>query len=190
MNKKWIVLLTALILSISTYWSLSFASEAQPDVPDDKIENDDGVNGVKEEVENVVEEEFDVNDYLTSIFINKGITIGFSKEELFAEHGTPESKGMYEGGHFFDYDFLTYFVNPDTEKVVAIALSGDGVSTEDWVEVEGELADKLKVEGMNEMEGLWMEIYDWMDYDIMIERESADAPPYYIWLMEDGLFTE
>ncbi|MCD8510325.1 MAG: hypothetical protein LRY73_11000 [Bacillus sp. (in: Bacteria)] len=131
-----------------------------------------------------------VDEYIASLFIKGNIHIGDSKEELLEKHGTPQSEGMYEGGEFFDYGTLTYFVNPESNKINAIARVGDELDLDDWRLAEKELASSLKMEGMNEMEGLWMEIYDWGSYDIMIERENAEADPYYIWLMEDGLFTE
>ncbi|MDQ0253895.1 hypothetical protein J2S74_001267 [Evansella vedderi] len=171
MKKQWIFIFIVIILSISTYWPLSFASDTDSQSNEDSTE--DGVFS-----------------YIHDLFITDGIDIGSEKSDLIEAFGLPETEGMYEGGEFYDYGNRTYFVNPDTEKVNAIALPGDALNMDEWEKAEEALYSSIKLEGMNEMEGLWMEIYDWESYDIMIEREEEEAPPFYIWLTEDSLFTE
>lgn len=189
MNKQWILIITALILSVSTYWSLSFASDTSyTETMDISEENATGdtLGNSREELE-VYEE---TSSYIYDMFIIEDIYIGSTKSKLLEVFGEPETEGMYEGGHFYDYGTRTYFVNPETEKVNAIAIEGTVLDVDKWDLVEDSLTSSIKFEGMNEMEGLWMEIYDWKSYDIMVEREGEKAPPFYIWLTEDGLFTE
>lgn len=215
--KKWIIVFTALILIASTYWSLSFASDTdldsnngdgiisqgdadenseseaastEEDVQPSDESNVDGNGKDYDSVDGEKSVEMDVDDFITALFIHGDIQIGDTKDMLLEKHGPPEAEGMYEGGEFLDYGKLTYFVNPDTNKINAIAVPGEELDIDKWNVVEEALVTSLKMEGMNEMEGLWMEIYDWGTYDIMVEREAEDAAPYYIWLMDDGLFTE
>ncbi|ADU30938.1 hypothetical protein [Evansella cellulosilytica] len=184
--KKITVLVIAIILFISTYFSLTYAADS--DQTTGKVENNELVDNLIED--NIDPNEEIVSSYLHAIFVEEDIHIGSTKSDVESTFGIADDEGMYEGGHFLDYGKRTYFVNPETSNVNAIAITAEQVDDEKWELVEEALKKDLKLEGMNMMEGLWMEIYDWKNYDIMIEREEEEAAPFYIWLTEDSLFTQ
>ncbi|SDY78984.1 hypothetical protein SAMN05421736_103309 [Evansella caseinilytica] len=190
-----IIVITAIILTATTYWSFSFASESretaqksEQQAVDNQAETKPPAAGNLRRSEAEAES---ADSYITSLFFTDNLAIGDTKAKLLDTAGEPGEQGMYEGGYFFAYEKATYFVNPDTGRISAIAVSGDIVDAdaEQWAEAEAMLSDDLVLAGFNEMDGLWMEIYNWNEFDIMIERVSEDAAPFYIWLTEDKLFT-
>ncbi|MFA9557279.1 hypothetical protein ACERII_08255 [Evansella sp. AB-rgal1] len=206
-NIKWIISASALFLFISAYYSFSFAAEETPNSQANENEKLDFLvdkkqvnssNDKRMEVitlsnsdndDKALEQNKSTTDF-ASIFIEKEIGLGDVRKKLLDVFGEPLEEGMYEGGHFYDYGDKTYFVNPETEQINAIAVPGEKIPENVWLELEESLKDSLKLEGMNEMDGLWMEIYDWKEYDILVERIEEGSSPIYIWLLEDSLFTE
>ncbi|WP_078430595.1 DUF4309 domain-containing protein [Alkalihalobacterium alkalinitrilicum] len=106
--------------------------------------------------------------------------IGTNKDEILSKRGTAIDTGYYEGGQFFRYDDATFFINPETNQLVAIALS-----TED----EDLDASKLKkalgtpdVSERNEMEDLWMYEYYLDQYSLMFEADEENGNILFAWL--------
>ncbi|MBU9720523.1 MULTISPECIES: hypothetical protein [Bacillaceae] len=171
---KWIFILTTFFL-VTVVWSLSYAHLSKATIEE------------KNEDLSIVQKEAPMH-MITELFLSKNIQIGSHEEELYQELGEPLETGMYNGGYYFAYDILTYFVNPDSEKVNAMAFPGEALDLAEWQQVEAEIQHDLKYTGLNEMDGLWNEIYDWEEYDLMIERDTKEEGPMYLWLMEDSLF--
>ncbi|MDG5789502.1 hypothetical protein QA612_18750 [Evansella sp. AB-P1] len=204
-NRNWIMLIIlGVIISITTYYSFSYASSTETPKQHEYnslpmiSEGEDWQNNEKElSNTNIIpvsnktyEDESDEQDYMEATFIDKEVQIGDGKDVLLKVQGEPNERGMYQGGYYFDYGMRTYFVNPETEKINAIAVPKKYLNMDKWKESEKSLLPDLKLEGLNEMDGLWMEIYDWREYDVMIEREQKGDEPFCVWLLEDSLFTD
>ncbi|MBU9710263.1 hypothetical protein [Evansella tamaricis] len=191
-QSKWIIIFIV-IFSVTTYWSLTYASHdtdghlALVDRENNETENKNPVPVGEEEID---QDDNPVPSYLEELFFQNDVRIGSQKEELFSEMGVPLDEGMYNGGYYYSYDTLTYFVNPDTDQINAMAYPGEALDEVRWKAEEEVLEENLKFAGENEMDGIWMEIYDWNQYDVMIERIKAGDSPFYIWLMEDSLFLD
>ncbi|OLO40700.1 hypothetical protein BTR23_04285 [Alkalihalophilus pseudofirmus] len=106
--------------------------------------------------------------------------IGTNKDEILSKRGTAIDTGYYEGGQFFRYDDATFFINPETNQLVAIALSTEDDDLD---------ASKLKkalgtpdVSERNEMEDLWMYEYYLDQYSLMFEADEENGNILFAWL--------
>ena len=191
---KWFIVIILILFSIPTFWTLSFASGAGSLTNNNQSENNNSGEGTtytdKDNQINKKTEEDVVSEYIKEIFFRTNLKVGTSKEEVIDKLGEPIEEGMYEGGTLLDYAEITYFVNPETKRVNAIAVPAEKLELGKWKDVEPTLKDEMKVNGYNEMEELWMEIYNWKEYDLMVERKNEGASPHYLWITEDSLFTE
>lgn len=115
---------------------------------------------------------------------NVDLPLGTTKEELLAIRGTPLETGYYEGGEFFQYEDVTFFVNPETNRIVAIAMNiaDKQMSIKDLKRALG----TPDVSEENKMEGLWMLEYHLGKNILMFESRDNDPKSIveYVWLRE------
>ncbi|WP_227935641.1 DUF4309 domain-containing protein [Alkalihalobacillus deserti] len=112
--------------------------------------------------------------------INK--KLGQSERELIEKLGRPVSEGNYEGGTFLQYKDITYFFNPDTKKNVAIVID---IKREQLTDEE--LKRKLGTPDQsefNEMDGVWMYVYELDEYELIFEASSEHSVLTHAWLKE------
>lgn len=110
------------------------------------------------------------------------LPLGTTREELLAARGEPISLGSYEGGNFYEYDDVTFFINPETDKVVAIAkpIKEMKLTMED---IKYQLGSP-DFEGMNEMDGLWMMEYEHNGKIVIFESWEEEGNVEFVWLRE------
>ncbi len=115
-------------------------------------------------------------------FVPVNQKLGESENEIRKRLGDPESKGNYEGGSYLQYSPITYFINLDTKKSVAIALEMEKkqLTIKDLKRTLG-TPDKSE---FNEMDGVWMYVYKLGAYELMFEAHSEHAVLTYVWLRE------
>ncbi len=189
-----------MIFALSTFWSFSYAAN-EVDTTELLVNENKTIVREKKNIhvelneENIKNKENTENEErhistVESVFFNEGVDIGDSQDKLYEVVGEPTEEGMYEGGIFADYGHTTFFMNPESKIINAIAIPAEEIKQETLAEIEASLQDHLIEESFNEMDNLWMELYNWNEYDIMIERIDEVSPPFYIWLTEDGLFTK
>ncbi|MDT8859209.1 DUF4309 domain-containing protein [Alkalihalobacillus sp. MEB130] len=129
------------------------------------------------------------SSFLTFSWIEKGyngifspidVKVDQSAEEIIEQFGEPSIKGNYEGGEFWEYKEATFFISPDTNRSVAIAIDiqTHQISSD---EMRRQLGTPDQSE-MNEMDGYWMFIYDLDEYHLMFEAESEEGLLSYAWL--------
>ncbi|WP_209123669.1 hypothetical protein [Alkalihalobacillus sp. BA299] len=108
--------------------------------------------------------------------------LGTEKDEILSKRGNAIETGYYEGGEYFRYDDATFFINPDTDRLVAIALS-----IEEY-DLNGTKLKKIlgtpDVSERNEMEGLWMYEYYLDKYTLMFEADNENGKILFAWLRE------
>ncbi|WP_096435616.1 hypothetical protein [Alteribacter populi] len=121
------------------------------------------------------------------LFNDTQANIGHSVESLQDQDRDVIEEGMYNGGQYYDYGDYTYFVNPETELINAIVIRGDEYD-EDWETFDKELADKQVESFHNEMDNLWIDIYEAGEGEIVVERIEPNGEPLYVWYTEEGLF--
>ncbi|UCZ51899.1 hypothetical protein LGQ02_13665 [Bacillus shivajii] len=203
MRKQWLwmVPLVIIILFFSTFLSFSYASnDTDPSILNvtekDLIERTTKIIDKKINEEKIKanrsasNKENKEQSYIEELFLQNNVDIGDSMDKLYSKMGNPNEEGMYEGGIYADYGKETFFINPDTNKINAIALPAEKIDEKFLSEVENSLKGNVIMEAFNEMENLWLEIYDWKSYNVMIERKEQKSSPIYIWLTEDSLFTQ
>lgn len=112
------------------------------------------------------------------------LQLGTTKEELVSKRGTPIDTGYYEGGEFYQYEDVTFFVNPETNTVVAIAMNiADKQTTiKDLKRALG----TPDVSEENKMEDLWMLEYRLGKNILMFESKDGDPNTIveFVWLRE------
>ncbi|WP_062048441.1 DUF4309 domain-containing protein [Bacillus sp. JCM 19034] len=136
-------------------------------------------------------EELNESEILTFDWIEKGYSgifaptndqLGETYDAIIKREGEPIETGYYEGGVYLQYGEVTYFINPETNKSVAIALQ---------IEDQGLTHKEMKkalgtpdISEMNEMDGYWMFCYDLNEYQLMFEAKSEKDTIEYVWLRE------
>ncbi|MFV8827529.1 hypothetical protein [Alkalihalobacterium sp. APHAB7] len=108
--------------------------------------------------------------------------LGTTKETILSGRGDAMDTGFYEGGEFFRYDDATFFINPETDRLVAIALSTEGYEL-DAAKLK-EVLGSPDVSERNEMEGLWMYEYYLDKYSLIFEAEEEGGKILFTWLRE------
>ncbi|MEB1809884.1 MAG: hypothetical protein LPK26_21755 [Bacillaceae bacterium] len=160
--------------------------------------NNSGYDSVDYDIEETIEKSGDAGTVfaadkpmINKDWIEKGLEghldhiefqLGTEKETILASRGDAIDTGFYEGGEFFRYDDATFFINPETDRLVAIALSTEGYEL-DAAKLKEEFGDP-DVSERNEMEGLWMFEYYLDKYSLMFEAEEEDGRILFAWLRE------
>ncbi|WP_216828161.1 hypothetical protein [Alkalihalobacterium elongatum] len=108
--------------------------------------------------------------------------LGTDKEQILLSRGEAIDTGYYEGGEYFRYEDVTFFINPETNRLVAIALSTEKYDL-DGKKLEETLGSP-NVSERNEMEGLWMYEYDLGKYSLMFEAKEEEGEILFVWLRE------
>lgn len=121
-------------------------------------------------------------DYINQEFTNFKISLGDSEEKIKELYGVPIETGYYEGGRFFDYEEVTFMVNPDTEKVVAIVKKER--KKEMYPHDVKTLLGEPDFEGMNDMDGFWLLSYTSSNKQLLFEFKSPDSAIEFIWYRE------
>ncbi len=131
------------------------------------------------------------NAYLSFSWIEKGYNgvfvpvnqkLGQTEREIKEVVGKPVSEGKYEGGFFLQYENVTYFINPKTKRNVAIALDINSKKLTE-VDLKRTLGTPDQSE-FNEMDGLWMYVYELDEYELMFEAPAEHAVLSHAWLRE------
>ncbi|GAE29896.1 DUF4309 domain-containing protein [Alkalihalobacillus hemicellulosilyticus] len=118
----------------------------------------------------------------SGIFAPTNDRLGETFEEITEREGEPIETGYYEGGVYLQFERVTFFINPETQRSVAIALQ-----IEEEALTEKELKKALgtpDISEMNQMDGYWMFSYDLDDYELMFEAKSKDDVIEFVWLRE------
>ncbi|WP_026690108.1 hypothetical protein [Alteribacter aurantiacus] len=122
------------------------------------------------------------------IFEEADVSLGDMKKDVRDIQDPLVDEGYYNGGHFFDYGTYTYFVDPESNQVNAIAVKGENINDIDVEQLTEELEGQNVFSGQNEMDHTWMEIYETNGKDIIIERDEKGGEPLVIWSTINGLF--
>ncbi len=116
------------------------------------------------------------------VFAPVQLDLGQSSEEISATFGPPLDQGSYEGGNYWNYGDLTLFINPMTDRSVAIALNiEDRQLTEEDLKRELGTPDRSE---LNNMDGYWMFVYELDQYELMFEAKSESETILYGWLIQ------
>ncbi|WP_148296801.1 hypothetical protein [Halalkalibacter akibai] len=129
------------------------------------------------------------NPFLSFSWIEKGYSgifapidteLGIGEMGIRNLLGQPTKEGYYEGGRFLDYSDRTFFINPETNKSVAMAIDVKSyhLKKDDLKRTLG-TPDESE---FNEMDGLWMFVYKLEDYELMFEAETEDGILSHAWL--------
>jgi hypothetical protein len=116
------------------------------------------------------------------VFSPLNTELGQTDMEIREQLGQPINEGSYEGGMFLEYQDATYFINPEIKKNVAIAINIEKYNLTD-VDLKRTLGTPDLSE-FNEMDGLWMYVYELDEYELMFEAEGEHAILQYTWLKE------
>lgn len=107
-----------------------------------------------------------------------------SREDLLQQRGIPIETGYYEGGEYYQYEDVTFFVNPETNLVVAIAMNiaDQQLMIKDIKRALG----TPDVSEENKMEDLWMLEYRLGKNILMFEAEDSEPTTIveFVWLRE------
>ncbi|RNA69819.1 hypothetical protein [Alteribacter keqinensis] len=122
------------------------------------------------------------------IFEEADVTLGESAQEVREIGDSLIEEGMYNGSYYFDYGTYTYFVDPESDEVNAIAIKAHEMNDTDWELFTSELAYTKVFSGENKMDNMWMDIYETSGGDIVIERSEENGEPEFVWLTVNGLF--
>lgn len=114
------------------------------------------------------------------IFAPVQLKIGQTNHEISASFGEPAERGSYEGGDYWQYGDITFFIDPETNRSVAIALNieKDQLTEED---LRRELGTPDRSE-LNAMDGYWMYVYELDEYELVFEAKSEHETILYAWL--------
>lgn len=116
------------------------------------------------------------------VFVPVNEKLGQSETTLRARLGKPISEGNYEGGLFLEYKDVTYFIDPETKKNVAIAIS---IKREKLTDLDLKRTIGTPDQSQfNEMDGVWMYVYELGDFELMFEAPSERAILSHAWLKE------
>lgn len=108
--------------------------------------------------------------------------LGTDKSTILNTLSEPIDSGYYEGGEFFQFEKETYFFNPLTDQLVAIAIPLE--------EHQFTIPDIRRALGSpdisewNLMDDLWMIEYKLDRYRLMFEAVEEDGMVLYVWLRE------
>ncbi|MGO4887973.1 hypothetical protein ACJ2A9_09455 [Anaerobacillus sp. MEB173] len=107
--------------------------------------------------------------------------LGTLREELEEQRGKPIATGSYEGGDFYQYHDCTFFINPEDNRIVAIAVQ---MEEELYGSDIKAIFGKPNFEGMNHMDGLWMIEYYVNENSVTFESIDEFSKIEYVWLMQ------
>ncbi|WP_078555008.1 hypothetical protein [Bacillus alkalicellulosilyticus] len=108
------------------------------------------------------------------------IELNASRQRVIDEMGEPLDSGSYEGGEFLDYGEVTFFINPESETVVAIAVPVSHFEI-DATTLYRNLGTP-DISELDHMENLWTYHYEIGDNVLLFEAEEEGGTIIYAWL--------
>ncbi|MBB5172254.1 hypothetical protein [Texcoconibacillus texcoconensis] len=118
------------------------------------------------------------------------LTLGASKDDVLNRRGSPNETGMYAGGIYMDYQDITYFINPETDQMSAMAMKLEEDEGEALRSYSTRYESLLREKGMNEKDGLWMESYRHGELEWILESEDESSPPKWAWLFDKSISSQ
>ncbi|OIJ18719.1 hypothetical protein BKP45_15655 [Anaerobacillus alkalidiazotrophicus] len=137
-----------------------------------------GISSIYSVKQAVNQDAFDL--FIKKEFSDIALKIGDRKKSILAMYGKPNEVGSYEGGFFYDYDKVTFIVNPETDIIVAIVkkLQESDLLRTNVIDQLGEPDN----EELDPMDGFWTIRYHKKDLQLIFESETKNNAIRYIWM--------